>query len=80
MTSRPYDVSDHVLSALATRRSEAAAELGPLVAEQLLTGLLDVVPDVLVDGEPGLDSVGQVRAAYVDHLLARLAVQAQWTP
>jgi hypothetical protein len=38
------------------------------------------VPDLWLEQAPGLDTPAAVRAAYVEHLLARAASPAAWLP
>ena len=64
--SRPYDASDD-------------AALAPLVDEELLRGVVELVPDVWLEEEPGFDTPEAVREAYVRHLLARMADRS-WLP
>jgi hypothetical protein len=77
---RPYDVSDHVLSGMATARSEADAELAPRVTRALLEDVLALVPDLWLEDEPGFDSAEAVRRAYVDHLVRRAERHEGWRP
>ena len=80
LVARPYDVDDHVLSEAATARAQAAAELAPQVTGALLDDVLAQVPDGWLDDEPGFASADDVRAAYREHLLARVAVADRWQP
>jgi hypothetical protein len=77
---RPYDTSDHVLAAAATARPQADAALAPLVTREVLQQVLGLVPDVWLEDEPGFDTPDEVRAAYVDHLLRRVAAPRAWAP
>lgn len=77
--SRPYDASDHVLSDMSPDLAAADATLAPLVDEDLLREVTDLIPDVWLQDEPGFDSAAQVRQAYVRHLLARVADRS-WLP
>jgi hypothetical protein len=79
-TTKPYDVSSHVLSEMASERGKADALLAPLVTSSLLSEVLAEVPDVWLTDEEGFDSPASVRAAYVDHLLARLEAREEWRP
>ena len=72
--SRPYDASDHVLRGLSSRSQRL-----PVTAD-LLDAALGLVPDAWLEGEPGFDGPDAVRAAYRDHLLARLAAEEAWRP
>ncbi|MGW6578030.1 HipA family kinase [Streptomyces globisporus] len=71
--AKPYNASDHVLAPFGPDIAAAAAELAPLVTEELLTEVAADVPDVWLADEPGFDSAGEVRRAYVAPLLARAA-------
>ena len=77
---KPYAAADHVLAAQATRRAEAAAELAPSVTRELLEPVVALVPDAWLADEPGFDTADDVRAAYVDHLLRRVAAAPSWQP
>ena len=56
--AKPYDASDHVLAAQATRRAEADARLAPLVTPALLEEVTALVPDAWLEDEPGFDTAG----------------------
>ncbi|MFV2198027.1 HipA family kinase [Nocardiopsis sp. LOL_012] len=77
--SRPYDASDHVLSGFSPDLAAADAALAPVVGEGLLRAAVDLVPDEWLADEPGFGSPGEVRDAYVRHLLARLSDRS-WLP
>ncbi|MER5972472.1 HipA family kinase [Streptomyces sp. NPDC002055] len=70
---KPYDASDHVLASFGPDLDAAAAELAPLVTEELLTGAAAEVPDVWLADEPGFGSPDAVRRAYVEALAERAA-------
>ncbi|MCM0678591.1 aminotransferase class I and II [Micromonospora phytophila] len=76
---RAYRADDHVLAAYAGRMAEADAELSPRVTRDLLSEVLALVPDGWLDG-PDFDSVDAARAAYVEHLAARVARRGDWLP
>jgi len=78
--SRPFDARDHVLAPFATRLDEADRALAPLVTAESLGEVVALVPDEWLDGEPGFDGVEALRAAYVEHLLARVAAPRVWLP
>jgi hypothetical protein len=80
MVERPYDVADHVLSAQATCREQADAELAEAVTEALLTEVLALVPDEWLAAESGFSSADDVRSAYVAHLARRAAAHERWRP
>jgi hypothetical protein len=57
----------------------AHERLTSLVSEELLDKVTDQVPDLWLEQTPSLGSPTAVRAAYRDHLLARVASTA-WVP
>ncbi|MGW7362706.1 HipA family kinase [Streptomyces sp. NPDC054841] len=71
--AKPYDASDHALAPFRPDIATAAAELAPLVTEELLTEVTADVPDEWLVDEPGFDSTDAVRSAYVEALLPRAA-------
>ncbi|MYU23055.1 HipA family kinase [Streptomyces sp. SID8352] len=71
--ARPYDAGDHALLRFAPDVRAAAADLAPLVTEELLAEVTAAVPDVWLAGEPGFDTPGELRRAYARPLLERAA-------
>lgn len=71
--AKPYDASDHVLASFRPDVPAAAAELAPLVTEELLTEVAADVPDEWLVDEPGFDTADALRRAYVEALLSRAA-------
>lgn len=71
---RPYDAFDHALARFAPDVRAAAAELAPLVTEDLLTEVTAEIPDAWLAAEPGFDTADDLRRAYARPLLARAAV------
>ncbi|MET9547316.1 HipA family kinase [Streptomyces sp. NPDC006627] len=69
--AKPYDASDHVLAPYGPDIASAAAELAPLVTEDLLTEVTAEVPDAWLLDEPGFENPDDVRRAYVSALLPR---------
>ena len=69
--AKPYNASDHALAPFAPDIAAAAAELAPLVTEELLTEVAADVPDEWLVDEPGFDTTDALRRAYVEPLLAR---------
>jgi hypothetical protein len=78
--AQPYDIRDHVLRRVAGDATVADAELAPQVTGELLTEVVDLVPDVWLASDPAFSSTVQARAAYVEFLLARLARREAWLP
>ncbi|MFF5653790.1 HipA family kinase [Streptomyces collinus] len=71
--ARPYDASDHALASFAPDVASAAAELAPLVTEELLADVTAQIPDAWLLDEPGFATPGDLRQAYARPLLARAA-------
>jgi hypothetical protein len=71
--ARPYDASDHALASFAPDLARAAAELAPLVTEDLLAEVTAEIPDAWLEDEPGFDTPDDLRRAYARPLLARAA-------
>ncbi|BBC38151.1 uncharacterized protein SGFS_094450 [Streptomyces graminofaciens] len=69
--AKPYDASDHVLASFAPDVAAAAAELAPLVTEELLAEVTAEVPDVWLADEPGFETPDALRQAYARPLLER---------
>jgi hypothetical protein len=69
--AKPYDASDHALARFGPDVVAAAAELAPLVTEDLLAEVTAEIPDVWLAGEPGFDTPDALRRAYTEPLLAR---------
>jgi hypothetical protein len=75
-----FDASTHVLLDVAGSTAEAHERLAPQLTPGLLGDVLAQVPDGWLERAPGLDTPRAVRAAYVDHLLARAREQRAWLP
>ncbi|MDQ0936078.1 HipA family kinase [Streptomyces turgidiscabies] len=72
--AKPYDAAEHALAPFAPDIASAAAELAPLVTEELLAEVTAQIPDEWLADEPGFDSPDALRRAYAEPLLARAAV------
>ncbi|WP_326724496.1 hypothetical protein OHT59_39220 [Streptomyces sp. NBC_00243] len=72
--AKPYDAGDHALAPFGPDIASAAADLAPLVTEELLAEVTAGIPDEWLDGEPGFDTTDALRRAYAEPLLARAAV------
>jgi hypothetical protein len=75
-----YDAGDHVLIEHVAAVPEADRALAPLVDRALLSDVLAEVPDEWLQPDDGASSPAEVRARYVDYLLARLAGSRNWLP
>jgi hypothetical protein len=76
---QPWDPADHVFLTYADRLVEVDAEVDALLGADVFADVLAEVPDEWLEPVPGAETVGQVRAAYVDFLVARLGTR-QWLP
>lgn len=78
--AQPFDASRHVLRDLATglpaRHEEFAATLDRATLERVVA----LVPDIWLEPTETLPTPQALRAAYVDHLQARLAAPQAWLP
>ncbi|NYG08450.1 hypothetical protein BJ986_002937 [Phycicoccus badiiscoriae] len=77
---QPFDATTHVLRDVASSPGAAHERLSPGITSDLLRRVVDAVPDGWLEQAPGLENPEAVRAAYVDHLLARLANPSAWLP
>ncbi|WP_354642804.1 HipA family kinase [Kitasatospora camelliae] len=77
---KAYDMSGHALGTFGPDVHAADEELAGRVTESLLREVVALVPDAWLAGEPGFDTVDDLRDAYVTHLAARAAGSAAWLP
>jgi hypothetical protein len=73
----PYSYDDHALARHQPALAEVDADLAPRVNRGLLTEVVDHVPDEWLEPVPGAD-LADVRAAYVEFLLARVSGERPW--
>ena len=78
--SQPYDVGDHVLARHVDRVASLDAELAAMIDEAVLEDVVARVPDEWLEPRPGAATPGEVRAAYVAFLVARLSGARVWVP
>jgi hypothetical protein len=78
--ARPYDISEHALLGCRGLVEAADAELAPQLTAEVVRDAVAAVPEEWLAGEPGFDSVQQLREAYVTQLAARLAARPSWLP
>ena len=69
-----------VLRDVASSPAAAHERHAPTVTRETLTDVVAAVPEVWLEQAPGLETPEAVRAAYVDHLLARVANASAWLP
>ncbi|MER5750771.1 HipA family kinase [Streptomyces sp. NPDC002088] len=77
---KAYDFRHHALGHYGPDVRAADAELAPRVTEELLREVVAEVPDAWLAGEPDFATPGDARAAYVDHLHARVRASEAWLP
>jgi hypothetical protein len=78
--TRPYDASQHALIECEPDVPAADAALAGAVTGPVLTDVLAAVPDAWLEGPTPGQPADDVRARYVDQLLARLAARSSWLP
>ncbi|QNN52457.1 HipA family kinase [Nocardioides mesophilus] len=78
--AQPYDAADHVLAAYRSGVPRVDAELAPQVTRELLEEVVGLVPAVWLEPVPGAASPEQLRAAYVEFLVARVQGERAWLP
>ncbi|MEO7071145.1 MAG: HipA family kinase [Nostocoides sp.] len=78
--AQPFDADKHVLLDVADDVPGAHRRLAPFVTPEFVDDVIADVPDEWL--EPGVDLAdpAAVRAAYAEHLLARLAASGAWLP
>jgi hypothetical protein len=74
---QPWDVDDHVLGEYVDQVAAADERITPLLDRAALEAVVAEVPDAWLGG--GEAGPAELRAAYVDFLLARLGTR-QWLP
>ncbi|MET9073142.1 HipA family kinase [Streptomyces sp. NPDC004232] len=77
---RTYDFRHHALGHYGPDVRAADAELAPRVTGELLRGIVAEVPDAWLAEDAGFATPDDVRAAYVDYLLARVRLSGTWLP
>jgi hypothetical protein len=82
LVAKPYDAGDHVLATFIDDEALAAAgrRLDPLLTDDLLREVVDLVPVEWLEDEPGFETPSEVAAAYVSQLHARAAAPEAWLP
>ncbi|WP_253272574.1 HipA family kinase [Arsenicicoccus sp. oral taxon 190] len=81
--AQPYDAERHILRGPAGDLAGVDEACAALLTPSVLRAAVDAVPDAWltpVADQPGLETVTDVRAAYVSMLLARLTDRTAWLP
>jgi hypothetical protein len=77
---QPFDVTDHVLAGYVEHAVEADAVCAPLITADLLAEVVAQVPDEWLEPTDAMSTTSDLRQAYVDYLLARVAGTRPWLP
>jgi hypothetical protein len=77
---QPFDASTHVLRDVASSLAAAHERLAPTITAERLARVVAAVPAQWLEPAPGLETSEAVRAAYVEHLLERVASPSPWLP
>jgi hypothetical protein len=77
-SKRPFAARDHVLLPFAGTIPEADGALAPLLANEVLREIVDLVPEEWLRDERGFAHTAAVRAAYVKFLSGRLEEPRGW--
>ena len=75
---QPFDLSEHVLGDVAGDLAAAHTRATAALSSEVLTEVVDLVPDEWLEPAPGLEDASAVRSAYVEHLLRRLGNAPAW--
>ena len=75
-----FDATTHVLLEVSDNPASAHDGLAAALGGQVLPAVLDLVPDQWLEPTQWLPDPAAVRAAYLEHLQARLAAPASWLP
>lgn len=79
--TRSYDVTDHALVECAPQVAEADAAIEGLDMRVVVAEAVAAVPDAWLEADgQAWGGAGEVRAAYVEFLMARLAERGSWVP
>lgn len=78
--AQPYDYSDHVFASAAERISNVDDALAAQITPELLTEVLDSVPDEWLEPAGWRTTTAELRQGYRDYLSARLADRSAWLP
>lgn len=77
--TQEWDAGGHVFEAATEHARAVDAEVSAVLTPEVLTAVVDEVPDAWLEPVPGAETPRQVRAAYVEFLSARLSSRA-WLP
>ena len=78
--AQPFDASRHVLADLAEPIEAAHERLAPRLTEAAIADAINEVPPGWLEPTTAQPDTESLRAAYREHLLARLATTSAWLP
>jgi hypothetical protein len=78
--AQPYDISEHVLRNFADQAREQDKELAARLSDDVLSGVLDAVPEDWLEPLPGAEDAASLRERYATFLRARLDGGRGWLP
>lgn len=78
--AQPYDAADHVLGSLTGPVADVHPRLAARLTPEVISAVVDNVPEDWLEPTPWLPDAAAVRAAYREHLRARLAAPQAWLP
>ncbi len=78
--AQPYAASEHILRHYAAEAQAQDQSLAARVTREQLDAVLAEVPDAWLEPVPGAETPDLLRAAYVDHLDARVTGARAWLP
>jgi hypothetical protein len=65
-------IKDHVLLKRASMLADVASRMATLLTVDRLENLVESIPNLWLDNDPGFADQGSVRAAYLDFFVSRL--------
>ncbi|KLO61972.1 MULTISPECIES: HipA family kinase [Dermacoccus] len=75
-----FEATSHIMWGVATEAAATHERLSAQVDAQLLERILGLVPDEWLEATDAMPTPTDVRGAYVENLLARLASPQAWSP
>jgi hypothetical protein len=77
---QPYDATLHIMSPYVAALADIDSALAREITRELLTDVLNSVPDEWLEPVAGLPAPPEIRAEYVRNLLARVSGRRPWLP
>lgn len=76
--TRPFDAGTHVLADVAAPLTDVGADLAAQLTDDVLRGILELVPDEWLEPTPDLVDPAAIRDEYLAHLTARRDASRVW--